>query len=142
MKYAIAFSGGTESLGLVRLFRKYKPILLCFVHKGMESMEPLIRWFARSEGLEIHVIKDLSVEGYSDNFHLRPVNKTTWRVISYESPLLELAKQLGVDVLITGRKHTDFTVRQKLIAEGQRIRRPRRLVVDGVQLRFPFWRRE
>ena len=96
------------------------------MHKGMESLEDFYRYFAEKERLQITIIKDMSINDFHSTYELRKIKRN-----NYSDPIFQRITP-DVDILLNGRKHTDFIVREHLIGSDERIWKPRKLIVKGV----------
>lgn len=128
-KIAIGFSGGKESIRLVKMLKNENPILLTYLpNDDTRGLRALFRYFAKNEGLEIHIIYGKENDFKEDFYH-----DERGIVHNYRNPLLEIAKELGIEILYMGRRQSDFHVLKN-------VHKPN-IEIKGMKIEFPLWER-
>jgi len=132
---AIAFSGGKESMKLVKLLKskKPRPILVTYLPEGdTAGLVPLYEYFAKKEGFKI-----LFHFGKADGLDEVWTYTTDGVVTDYTNELMEFCRKNKIHVLYLGRKESDFHGKRTII-EIKRLKYPKNLKVNP-RVVFPLW---
>lgn len=108
---AIAFSGGKESMKIVKIFKdkRPRPILATYLSKGdTEGLKPIFQYFAKQEGFEIKFLIG-EEDGHQEIWTLEDLFDGKFYATSYSSNILKRVRKLrGIKVLYVGRKKVDL----------------------------------
>ena len=126
-KVAIGFSGGKESIKLVRQLKHKNPILLTYLpNDDTRGLRALFRYFAKNEKLKIHIIY-----GKKKEFNETIIHDDDGQVVDYNNPLLKKAKSLGIQIFFMGRRKIDFPSLKE-------INKPN-ITINRIKMEFPLW---